>query len=43
MTVGGYNKSIVSKPHEILWIKSYSQEHWQILVESIKFEDTMIL
>jgi hypothetical protein len=24
MTVGGYNKSIVSKPHEILWIKSYS-------------------
>jgi hypothetical protein len=43
LSIGGYNKSIVAKPKNILWAHSYCSEHWEIYVNSLKFADTMLV
>ena len=43
MTIGGYNKKVVTDPDEIIWQHSYCDQHWEIYVQSIKFADTMIV
>ena len=42
MTIGGYNKSIVANPNEIMWESSYCTKHWEFFIYGFKFEDTMI-
>jgi hypothetical protein len=43
MTIGGYSKSVVEKPKDIIWASSYCSKHWEIFIHSLQFADTMIV
>jgi hypothetical protein len=43
LSIGGYNKEIVTNPKDILWAHSYCSEHWEIYISSLQFADTMLI
>lgn len=43
LSIGGFNKSIVTNPKDIVWAHSYCSLHWEIYVTSLQFSDTMLI
>ena len=42
LSIGGYNKSVVTNADDIKWAHSYCTQHWEIYVQSFKFPERMI-
>lgn len=42
LSIGGFNKSVVTNPDDIKWSQSYCTQHWEIYVQSLKFPELMI-
>mmetsp|Transcript_10286 Transcript_10286/g.15681 ORF Transcript_10286/g.15681 Transcript_10286/m.15681 type:complete len:88 (+) Transcript_10286:655-918(+) len=43
LAIGGYNEDIVKEKDNIMWATSYCNDHWEILIQSLKFSDSMIM
>ena len=42
LSIGGFNRSVVSDPDDIKWSMSYCTQHWEIYVQAFKFPELMI-
>ena len=42
LSIGDYDKNVVEFNEYINWIPTYCSQHWEVLVHSLMFTDTMI-
>lgn len=43
LTIGGYDPRVVKNEDRIVWQQSYCEEHWEIYINSLRFQDTMLM